>query len=198
MTTGPQRSRRTRIWEDASQEPLARAQAILDAADSRGATKALGDWLDGPGADLRHAVVAAGLARGAALDDDAAVWPGKRLLRLARARAAESQARSTPIAVDEAFDCLHCGASVPAHGRTARNHCPKCLWSLHVDVVPGDRAAGCGGGMEPVGVEIAGADVVIHHLCVRCGARRRVRSLADGAVPDDWSAVVALSARGGG
>ena len=32
------------------------------------------------------------------------------------------------------------------------NHCPNCLTSLHLDNEPGDRAADCGGQMEPVAV----------------------------------------------
>jgi hypothetical protein len=39
-----------------------------------------------------------------------------------------------------------------APGTAHRNHCPCCLWSLHVDDAPGDRAAGCGAAMEPVAV----------------------------------------------
>lgn len=37
-------------------------------------------------------------------------------------------------------------------GSSHRNHCPNCLYSLHVDITPGDRAADCGGIMEPVAV----------------------------------------------
>ncbi|HLL91284.1 MAG TPA: RNHCP domain-containing protein, partial [Tepidisphaeraceae bacterium] len=50
----------------------------------------------------------------------------------------------------EDFTCGHCGRSVRGNGYT--NHCPGCLWSRHVDVNPGDRAAACGGLMEPVAV----------------------------------------------
>ena len=49
------------------------------------------------------------------------------------------------IKVKEDFVCEHCGAEVKGDGYT--NHCPKCLWSKHVDVHPGDRAAECGGMM---------------------------------------------------
>ena len=37
-------------------------------------------------------------------------------------------------------------------GTQHRNHCPNCLTSLHLDNEPGDRAADCGGQMEPVAV----------------------------------------------
>ena len=44
-------------------------------------------------------------------------------------------------------------------GTQHRNHCPNCLTSLHLDNEPGDRAADCGGQMEPVAVWVRkGAD----------------------------------------
>jgi hypothetical protein len=51
---------------------------------------------------------------------------------------------------DDSFICAHCGKEVLPLGYTSRNHCPFCLWSLHVDVNPGDRANPCGGPLEPV------------------------------------------------
>jgi len=51
----------------------------------------------------------------------------------------------------EDFVCGECGTTVSGTGYT--NHCPQCLWSMHVDVNPGDRAAACGGMMEPKKVE---------------------------------------------
>lgn len=30
-------------------------------------------------------------------------------------------------------------------GSNHRNHCPNCLYSLHVDIEPGDRESECGG-----------------------------------------------------
>ena len=55
-------------------------------------------------------------------------------------------------ACKEAFTCRCCGRLVTPDGAASahRNHCPNCLTSLHVDVEPGDRAADCGGLMEPV------------------------------------------------
>jgi len=77
----------------------------------------------------------------------------------------------------EDFTCGHCGAEVRGNGYT--NHCPKCLWSRHVDVNPGDRAETCGGMMEPVAYERKGKEIVIVHRCVACGAERRVKSADD-------------------
>jgi hypothetical protein len=58
---------------------------------------------------------------------------------------------------DQDFTCAHCGFSVATtRGRAGvnnRNHCPRCLYSRHVDgEKPGDRAAVCKSRMEPVGL----------------------------------------------
>ena len=54
---------------------------------------------------------------------------------------------------DNDFVCLNCGFKVSALGKTSRNHCPKCLHSLHVDIMPGDRLCECRGIMEPISAE---------------------------------------------
>ncbi len=89
----------------------------------------------------------------------------------------------------ETFDCVHCGRSVEGDGYT--NHCPDCLWSVHVDDAPGDRANPCGGAMEPVGLEQhRGRDAIVHR-CTRCGTAKRNRT----AAADRRDALVALAAR---
>lgn len=179
------------------QEPmLERARALIDGARSRGQLKRDGAAID---ADprLRDAVIAAARAAGNPLPPQAADWPGKRLLRRARARDVQAQQRTTPIARDEAFTCAHCGLDVPAHGRTARDHCPACLRSLHVDVVPGDRAAGCGGLLDPIGLVGSPHAPRIRYRCRRCGAERVNQAILDGAPPDDWAAVIAVSSSAG-
>ena len=67
----------------------------------------------------------------------------------------------------EDFTCDHCGLAVSGTGYT--NHCPRCLWGKHVDVHPGDRAATCGGLMEPIGVSLEHGSYRILHRCVACG-----------------------------
>lgn len=95
-----------------------------------------------------------------------------------------TQARFTRTRED--FACEHCGARVRGNGYT--NHCPKCLWSKHVDVSPGDRAADCGGLMPPVGVLFTDGEYVLLHRCERCGHQRRNRA----ARGDDRQALAAL------
>lgn len=74
----------------------------------------------------------------------------------------------------EDFTCEHCGTEVKGNGYT--NHCTQCLWSKHVDVGPGDRAAlaVCGGMMKPVSIEAGkGGGFVVVHVCEKCGHTRR-------------------------
>ena len=74
----------------------------------------------------------------------------------------------------EDFNCAHCGAVVRGNGYT--NHCPKCLWSRHVDDMPGDRASSCGGMMRPITAAPDGARFVITHKCEKCGKIKRQRT----------------------
>jgi len=122
---------------------------------------------------------------------DAAV--GRRLRRVTVRRVTVRRATVDPVArrftrTTEDFACLVCGASARGDGYT--NHCPRCLWSRHVDVQPGDRAAGCGGLMRPVAVEARAHDTVLTHACERCGHRRRNRT----APADDEQALLRLAA----
>ena len=71
------------------------------------------------------------------------------------------------------FVCTQCGHNVSTEGAGVnhRNHCPRCLWSKHLDVHPGDRLASCDGMMEPIAVSArASGEWSIVHRCRRCGA----------------------------
>jgi DNA-directed RNA polymerase subunit RPC12/RpoP len=84
---------------------------------------------------------------------------------------------------NESFRCVHCGLEVPPHPTgSARNHCPSCLYSLHVDAeFPGDRAADCGSPMRPVDLEVRkNRGTVLVHECVKCGKR-----IVNKVAPDD-------------
>lgn len=89
----------------------------------------------------------------------------------------------------ENFSCGHCAAEVVGNGYT--NHCPNCLWSKHVDVHPGDRAAACQGLMEPVELTIHGQEKIIKHRCIICRHEKNNVASAD----DNSGALIALSAR---
>lgn len=87
----------------------------------------------------------------------------------------------------ENFICANCGAIVTGNGYT--NHCPHCLWSKHVDVLPGDRASECGGMMEPILAEPNGADFIITHKCTKCGRTKRQKS----SDSDNMEKIIALT-----
>lgn len=89
-----------------------------------------------------------------------------------------SQKRTTFIARDESFTCQHCGKAVNPLGRGYRNHCPFCLYSLHVDKdLPGDRLSACHGLMKPLHLESGsrkgylGYDIL--HECLICGKQMK-------------------------
>jgi len=78
----------------------------------------------------------------------------------------------------EDFVCENCGHKV--HGTGFTNHCPKCLFSQHVDNVPGDRANTCGGMMEPMKLELKhGLPYQIVHRCQRCGEIKKNKVAQD-------------------
>ncbi len=82
----------------------------------------------------------------------------------------------------ESFKCKNCGWLIVSNGAGSnhRNHCPNCLHSKHVDNRPGDRAAGCGAVMEPIGVWTrSDGEWAIIHRCTYCGAMSSNRIAAD-------------------
>ncbi|WP_026961941.1 RNHCP domain-containing protein [Alicyclobacillus herbarius] len=100
---------------------------------------------------------------------------------------------------NESFECAHCGRMVPPASRTCRNHCPYCLYSVHLDEFPGDRAADCGGLMQPIAVmhhSKKGYQLV--HRCLKCGTERRNIALLDDPIePDSLEKILSLMAHGG-
>jgi len=85
------------------------------------------------------------------------------------------------------FECENCGNRVSEHavGTEYRNHCPKCLYSRHLDEeVPGDRKAGCGGLMDPAGLIFkqesdSPGELMIVHRCLKCGRVSKNRVAGD-------------------
>jgi hypothetical protein len=91
--------------------------------------------------------------------------------------------------VREGFTCLNCGLEVRGNGYT--NHCPRCLWSRHVDINPGDRLADCGGAMRPLAALREPDRIVIVHQCVACQFMRRNKA----SEADDQTAILGLFGR---
>ncbi len=100
--------------------------------------------------------------------------------------------RKNPITINEGFTCKKCGKEVPPNtDGSCRNHCPICLWSLHVDKeVPGDRESECGALMQPIGMEInKRKGLRILHMCQQCGHKSWNRTASD----DNYDLICELS-----
>jgi hypothetical protein len=94
------------------------------------------------------------------------------------------------IKTKENFVCEKCGFFVEGNGYT--NHCPKCLWSKHVDVFPGDRQEKCLGMMEPIGITKTGDEYVISHKCTKCGLKKTNKAVKE----DNFDLIIEISANG--
>lgn len=82
--------------------------------------------------------------------------------------------------IDEDFTCDVCGNKVKALGYTARDHCPKCLCSKHVDNNPGDRLCNCKGILKPVGIEPSKKGTYkIIYKCEKCGIIKKNKMAND-------------------
>ena len=94
---------------------------------------------------------------------------------------------------DSGFVCANCGRNVPPLSYSSRDHCTRCLCSLHVDVNPGDRANGCGGLLVPVSAEPdPKKGFIINYQCRKCKEKRRCRAASD----DDTELLIKLTVRG--
>ena len=70
--------------------------------------------------------------------------------------------------IDEKFICENCFKEVDKLGYTARDHCPFCLYSKHVDINPGDRLNTCLGMLKPIGIEKFKDTFKIIYKCEKC------------------------------
>jgi len=82
--------------------------------------------------------------------------------------------------IDEEFNCLVCGSHVLPLGYTARDHCPNCLSSIHIDNNPGDRSCTCKGVLKPIGIEKGKKDILkIVYKCNKCSVIKRNKAAHD-------------------
>lgn len=72
----------------------------------------------------------------------------------------------------EDFKCSQCGNYVSGTGYT--NHCPRCLWSKHVDNNPGDRKNDCLGAMEPVNAFFKKGRWYLIQKCTKCAHEAKI------------------------
>ncbi|MEG2321937.1 MAG: RNHCP domain-containing protein [Bacilli bacterium] len=75
--------------------------------------------------------------------------------------------------LDENFICENCGEKVSKLNYTARDHCPYCLYSKHVDILPGDRKNTCLGLLEPVDIEKFKDTYKIIYICKECKEKHK-------------------------
>ena len=87
----------------------------------------------------------------------------------------------------ENFSCKNCKNFVVGKGYT--NHCPKCLWSRHVDINPGDRKEKCKGMMKPIYFEVKKDGYVIFYKCLKCNYKHKVKS----SLEDNFEEILNLS-----
>jgi phage FluMu protein Com len=86
----------------------------------------------------------------------------------------------------ENFVCENCGYEVLGNGYT--DHCPRCLYSKHVDINPGDRSNECEGLMKPIDLEIKHGKYVIIYECSKCKEIHRVKVVEE----DDMNVLLEL------
>lgn len=93
--------------------------------------------------------------------------------------------------MDETFICENCKKEVEKLNYTARDHCPYCLYSKHVDINPGDRANPCQGLLKPIDIEKFKDTYKIIYQCEKCGQLHKNILASD----DDLDAVIQLSCK---
>ena len=91
---------------------------------------------------------------------------------------------------DEEFICDNCQRKVYPLKYTARDHCPYCLYSKHLDILPGDRKNTCHGLLKPIGIEKFKDTYKIIYKCEKCGETHKNIIAKD----DDMDLIIKLSA----
>lgn len=91
--------------------------------------------------------------------------------------------------LDESFICEQCNKKVEKLNYTSRDHCPFCLYSKHVDILPGDRANTCKGLLKPIGIEKFKDSFKIVYKCEKCDKIHKNIIATD----DDFDKIIHLS-----
>ena len=91
--------------------------------------------------------------------------------------------------IDENFVCENCEKEVKQLGYTARDHCPHCLYSKHVDIMPGDRSNSCQGLLEPIKIEKFKNTYKIIYKCEKCNELHKNIMATD----DNMNLIIELS-----
>ena len=92
---------------------------------------------------------------------------------------------------DEEFICENCHKKVEKLNYTARDHCPYCLYSKHVDIYPGDRNNKCQGLLTPIDIEKYKNTYKIIYKCQKCQELHKNIIARD----DDFDKIINLSSK---
>lgn len=99
---------------------------------------------------------------------------------------------------DNEFICLNCGKKVNKLKYTSRDHCNHCLYSLHVDIEPGDRLNDCKGVLVPINIEYnSKKGKVIVYKCNKCGAIVRNIAAKDDNLDAMYQVIKDFAIKGG-
>ena len=90
---------------------------------------------------------------------------------------------------DEEFVCENCKKQVNKLNYTARDHCPYCLYSKHVDINPGDRNNPCKGLLKPITIEKYKNTYKIIYKCLKCNQNHKNIIAKD----DNFDLIIELS-----
>ena len=90
---------------------------------------------------------------------------------------------------DESFICENCHKNVEKLNYTARDHCPYCLYSKHVDINPGDRENTCQGLLQPISIEKFKSTYKIIYKCQKCNQLHKNITAND----DNYEKIIELS-----
>ena len=85
--------------------------------------------------------------------------------------------------INEKFSCENCWNNIEKHPEwSARNHCPICLFSKHMDEeFPWDRKSICLWLMQPIDIDYKKNKWnMIKHKCIKCG-----KEILNKVAPDD-------------
>ena len=94
--------------------------------------------------------------------------------------------------INESFVCENCLKKVPISDYTARDHCPFCLYSKHLDINPGDRMANCNGVLKPIDIEKGKKDTYkIIYKCEKCGMIKKNKTAND----DDFNKILEIMSK---
>ena len=91
--------------------------------------------------------------------------------------------------IDEEFQCENWKKYVNKLNYTARDHCPYCLYSKHLDINPGDRLNPCKGMLKPIDIEKYKNTYKIIYKCQKCNQLHKNIIATD----DNFDKIIELS-----